>query len=811
MRLRRLMLPVLFLVVAVSAIAPRVRAQQPPAQQQQIGERELSTVLDWQSGTNTSLLVSNNIDGELRLAPGSTQGNFLSAPIHAGTVISNGNELVQPAYPTSFNAVGATWRADVPQGTTLTLEVRGTNEISPTANWGPWQRIDAGDARSQADDGAFASADVRAFPASTQYLQVRVSLASTVAQASAVLDSVKLFYLSSVNGPLASAGLPRTPIAAATATLTPRPYMIARATWDPATPPVQSDRATPRGIILHGVDVAPGASDPLVLMRAMAAYQTTVLGWDDMPYHYLIDSEGTLYEGRSGGPTAAVGRLAGGDDAVHIALLGEPSAAPSDAAQGTLLGLLAWLSQAYSIPLNGEHTLLQGSTLERRPNLAAHNDVVAAAIDPGQPLRDLVPQLRTRADQSIVRSRWYFAEGNVQDFFQRLAMFNPTSETASATVSLRPPDGGAPLTRIFTIPAGGRTDFVVSDVISNTNDLPMVVESNATIIVDRAMGTAADIDGGPGITTPSRIWYFAEGSTAEGFATYLVLFNPQATAVDATVTFMKDDGTTKDQKVRIGPQQRTVVSVNDPDVLPDAGFGARVLASQPIVAERTMRFGANRAGLHVGRGISTLSRTWYFAEGTTQPPYQMRVLVLNPNAQPVSTTVTFSTIDGTSLARRYVIPPTTRLAINVNEVVADLGVATAVQADRPVAVERSMYFNDGNAGMVSAGATEPAYTWRFADGRTVEATEYLLFSNPNRNAARVTVEFVLADGSKATRELTMPGNARATFVVHEQFPNQAQIAATVRSTQKIVVERSLFPNGGTRGGMTVLGTPAITP
>lgn len=814
MRLRRFVLPALLLMMALAPVAPKAHGQQPPPQQRQYGERTLSSVVDWQSGSASSLLISNNVDGELRLNPGSNQGSFVSAPIQAGTVISNGVELPQAGYPDLFNAVGATWRADIPQGTGLRIEVRGTNSISPSvdsAPWTSWYELSAGDARSQADDGAFASADVRAFPASTRFLQARVSMSTNVAQASAVLESLSLYYFTSINGPFASPGLPRVPIAAGQTTLTPRPTMVQRSLWAGTTPTVRTDRATPRGIIVHGIDVAPDASDPLVLLRALASYQTSVLGWDDMPYHYIIDGNGSLYEGRFGGPTSAVRRLAGGDNVVHIALLGDASSAPSDAAQATLTGLVAWLAQTYDIALGGEHSFLQGDVLVGRPNLAAHNEVVPDATDPGASLRALVPQLRTRANDSIVRSRWYFAEGNVQDYSERLALFNPTANTASATVSFRLPDNAAPVTRILTIPAGGRTDLAVNDIISTTNNLPTVVESNANIIVERAMGTNTDIDGGPGTTEPSRIWYFAEGSTAEDFKTYLVLFNPQTSPVDATITYMRGDGTTKDQKVRVPAQQRTVISVGDPDVLPGVGFGTRVLATLPIIAERTMRFGANGGGLHVGKGISELSRSWYFAEGTTQRPYQMRILVLNPNAQPANTTVTFSTIDGTSLARRYVIPPTTRLAIDVNEVVPDLGISTSVQTDRPVAVERAMYFNDGNAGMATVGAIAPAYTWRFADGRTTDATEYLLFSNPSRREARVTVEFVLADGSKATREITMPGNARATLVVHEQFPNQSQISATVRATQKIIAERSLFPGGGTRGGATALGIPEVTP
>ncbi|HEU5089471.1 MAG TPA: DUF5719 family protein, partial [Roseiflexaceae bacterium] len=265
--------------------------------------------------------------------------------------------------------------------------------------------------------------------------------------------------------------------------------------------------------------------------------------------------------------------------------------------------------------------------------------------------------------------------------------------------------------------------------------------------------------------------------------------------------------------------QRQVVVVGD--TLSGARFGMRVIANRPIVAERTMIFGSgstlDTGGVHTAPGVTGLSRQWYFAEGTTDAPFQMNILVLNPNAQPVDVAVTFMTPDGTSLTRRYAVPATTRLAVNVNDVVPQLGVATTVTADRPIAAERSVTWNNGLAGTAGPGATQPAYTWRFADGRTGEGfQEYLLISNPGKNQARVTVQYVLADGSQvAGSPITMPGGSRQTIAVHNAQPNQSAIAATIQSTQPIVVERSMYrgdPRGSaSTGGETVLGIPGDTP
>jgi len=811
---------VLLLIVLVTfggavglAHAPELAAQSPTPR---IGALHFSTVVDWQSGTRDGLLISNNDDGELRLAANRVQGVFTSSPIKTDF---------------SFNAVGAVWRAEVTQGISLKLEVRGG---STDDQFGGWRTLTPGDARSQSDDGALALESVLPFPADSAVLQFRATLNTTVANASPLLSEMTIKYISSGVGPARPEGLEPVPAPYGAVTLTPPPKIIQRQNWAGA-PAGQIARQTPRGIILHQIG-ADGLDEPLPFLRAQVAFDTTVLGWDDLPFHFIIDKDGVIYEGHSGGPTAAVARLAGGDAAIHIALVG--ASAPPAPQQDALVGLLAWLGQAYGIAPLDQHsfTTSDGKSITR-PNIVAHSEAVSEAADPSTDLKSLVGALRQRADQTTVRSRWYFAEGNVQDYIERLSVLNLGAGPASVIFKLlRQP--GPEVDRIATTPAGGRADLVVNGVFSDTTDVPAIVESNAPVIAERFMDFGGDISAGPGVSQPSRVWYFAEGSTDGSYKTFLLLFNPQPYKVDATITYMKGDGRTDLQHVTIPPLQRMVVSVADTqanrgvasgvdvvevqpiitDTLQGIGFGARVIATQPIIAERTMIFGAGSTltsgGVHTSPGVVMLSRRWYFAEGTTQAPFQMWVLVLNPNAQPANAAVTFLTPDGTSLTRRYAIPPTTRLAINVNEVVPDLGVATTVEADRPVAAERAMYWKDNSLGTATGGAAAPAFTWRFADGRTSgDFQEYLLLSNPNKNQARVSVEFVLADGKKATQSVVMPGGSRYTMPVHQLYPGQAAIAATIRSTQPIVAERSLFPGdprvGASRGGATSLGVPEV--
>jgi hypothetical protein len=779
--------------------APLVPGAAPPIR---TGTALFSSVQEWQRGTLSGLQIINNADGELRLADGATRGVFESA-------------VISTTVP--LNALGAVWRADVPPGTTLTLEVRGG---SSSAALGEYQPLAGGDARPQDRGDTAALEAVRPFPTGTAFLQLRASFEATAANASPLLSDVALSYFDTTAGPNVAAGLERVPARSGAATLTPPPDLVARQSWSGAPLPVlRATRQAPRGIVLHQIG-GNSVDNPLAYLRALVAYHTQVLGWEDTPYHFVLDRDGTLFEGRAGGPQATVPRLSGGDPVVHVALIGD--GAPPSAQLAALQGTLAWLAQAYDIAPLGQHVTTLGGSSVVVPNIAPHTDLAPEATDPSQQLRDFMPELRRLVDQATVRSRWYFAEGNVRDFAERLAVLNPGETQATVRFTLLRQPGPA-VVRDATVAGGARVDLVVNQVFSDTTDVPAIVEANAPVVAERFMTFGNDLTAVAGVSQPSRVWYFAEGSTAGSNRTFLVLFNPQRVEVGASITYMRDDGTTarypqdaqgNPSSLRIPPLERRVVVVGDQ--LPGTSFGTRVIATQPIVAERTMLFGANTtaitSGVHTAPGVSLLSRRWYFAEGTTQRPFRMSVLVLNPNAQNANVAVTFLTQDGTSLTRRYAIPPTTRLAIDVNEVVPELGVATTVDADRPVAVERALYWRDGAAGTASAGAAAPAFVWRFADGRTsAEFQQFLLLSNPNRNPARVTVEFVLADGAQASQAVVMAAGSRYTMAVHQLYPNQQAISATVRSTQPIVAERSIYQgapgDAANRGGATSLGVP----
>ena len=82
--------------------------------------------------------------------------------------------------------------------------------------------------------------------------------------------------------------------------------------------------------------------------------------------------------------------------------------------------------------------------------------------------------------------------------------------------------------------------------------------------------------------------------------------------------------------------------------------------------------------------------------------------------------------------------------------------------DAPGIAERAMYFGTPpdtlwKAGHESAGVTAPALEWFLAEGATGPFFEtFILVSNPNNQAANLTVTYLTSTGQTVTRTKTVP-------------------------------------------------------
>ncbi len=296
---------------------------------------------------------------------------------------------------------------------------------------------------------------------------------------------------------------------------------------------------------------------------------------------------------------------------------------------------------------------------------------------------------------------WLFAEGSTQPPFHTwLLLQNPNSTTVTANITYLV-QGGAALTQSVSLPPTSRTSIFTNDVIPDVA-FSTQVQSSGPIIVERSMfrfpgNAATDVSG---VNQPAQTWFFAEGnSSAQGLPTdtWLLLQNPGVTQVQATITIFREGGGQVGFAQTLAPSSRTSILLTQ---AVQGSFGIRVDASAPIIAERSMFLGTEPRGAAATVGSPTLATTWYLAEGSTAPPFDEVITVMNPNGQNAAVDIEFQLQTGTTVVRSFVVAAQSKLSIQVDEIIPSDAVSALVTSSVPVVVERAMYINKlGSVGL----------------------------------------------------------------------------------------------------------------
>jgi hypothetical protein len=123
-----------------------------------------TTAADFNSGTTSGTVLTNNSGGEVQLAAGSLNGTFTSAIFDASRLVTWGT---------------ASWTATVPAGSTLIVETRSGNTATPDGSWSAWAAV--------ANGQAVASPGARS-------LQYRVTLTSNSTSVTPVLLDITFLW-----------------------------------------------------------------------------------------------------------------------------------------------------------------------------------------------------------------------------------------------------------------------------------------------------------------------------------------------------------------------------------------------------------------------------------------------------------------------------------------------------------------------------------------------------------------------------------------------------------------------------------------
>ncbi|MBN2027852.1 MAG: PQQ-binding-like beta-propeller repeat protein [Actinobacteria bacterium] len=215
---------------------------------------------------------------------------------------------------------------------------------------------------------------------------------------------------------------------------------------------------------------------------------------------------------------------------------------------------------------------------------------------------------------------------------------------------------------------------------------------------------------------------------------------------------------------------------------------------------------------------------WYFAEGYTGPGFEEWLCLANPGDAGEDATANVTYLfngERDPISVDYPVPAGTRNTIDVKTAVgADTEVSIKVVSDKPIVVERPIYFD--YAGMGSHGWTgghcvvgtdEPLDTWYFAEGYTGTGfEEWLCLANFGDGLATVTVDYLYPDGAPLQKEYYIPVNRRVTFSVNEEAGYGRDVSIEINSNRPVVCERPMYfdyagmANHGWTGGHCVMGS-----
>ncbi len=406
---------------------------------------------------------------------------------------------------------------------------------------------------------------------------------------------------------------------------------------------------------------------------------------------------------------------------------------------------------------------------------------------------------------------WYLAEGNTgADFTTHIPIQNPGNKPAFVTLTYML-EGGVLESRDILIAPQSRYTVSVQDPsqLGTGAAFSTKIESSRFVVAERSMyWPNGDGTTGGHVTAaarrPGKNWYLAEGHTGANYETYIIIQNPSAADAEVVVSYFEEDGTTTERTLVVGANSRYTIRTKDDDQMgPGKTFSTRVKSSKPVVVERTMYF-ANDG--HATMGVTAPKVNWYLAEGYTGGTNDTFISIFNPNSRSAKVTLTYYIEGSGTVIQTLIVNAKSRSTINVRDVEgmgADKAFSTRIASNRPIVVERAMYWANGDgtvAGHDSMGASVKSKIWDLAEGYTGTGfSTYILMMNPGRYEAVVTVKYMLDSGEQIVRVISIPPFSRMTLFANDPGqvgPDQA-FSTRIVSNRTIVVERAMyFPNGG---------------
>ena len=351
------------------ALAPSVEINQPPT----VRQEEL--IFDFSRGISTA-----------------EQSNLKASPV--GLSIENNSEiasLVSEAFPVTlsdpspFLALSAKWQAEINPQAKLTISIRSSINKQ---DWSEWQASSLdGDPRTKA--GLFF------FPATSKFIQYKVEMEREQKHSAPILKNLKFRFISPGATPKSFYEMAPSSI-------------VKRDAWfcpdGETAPKIRAQNSPVKHLIIHHTATNNSFEDFPAMVRCIWNFHAFTNGWRDLGYHYLIDPNGVIYEGKAGGDKSLGTHFScANTGTLGIAMIGNYSSnKPSEKMIESLQILLSM--KCKQLDLNPEGKSYHASTRLNLPTISGHREaneskagtVCAGTQCPGDSLYEMLPTIRKK-------------------------------------------------------------------------------------------------------------------------------------------------------------------------------------------------------------------------------------------------------------------------------------------------------------------------------------------------------------------------------------------------------------------------------
>ncbi len=325
------------------------------------------------------------------------------APIGLGQVATYTTEALKADF--EFQALSVHWEPPAPQGSRVGVQVRISSDGK---SWTPWRDVPAPDDGPQ--DISDRAADL--YFETGRFAQVRLTLEPGTGGVVPTIDRLRVHYFDGRQGPTSADLAAQVASAAKTSDL--QPPIVSRVAWGAPTDYVlwdacsssgRSDQAgyiRPNAFAVHHTADNHTDIDGAAWVRIVYNEHAVIRGWGDIGYHYVVDRNGVIYQGRTPGNPPS-GYVAEGGHALQyncgsagIVALGNyqpnisiPLTPLTPQTRQGLVSVIAWLMHDYGVRPWDQRFVVDKTVL----GMCGHRDLLATQC-PGDDLYNLLEGMR---------------------------------------------------------------------------------------------------------------------------------------------------------------------------------------------------------------------------------------------------------------------------------------------------------------------------------------------------------------------------------------------------------------------------------